>query len=152
MGGVDTDINLASIPVGTILRRVHAGVDVAVVVPSHTPYTAIDAFHVVGGIYTTLTVGGTVLNPATSPTDAAPPLQRWLWWEQLFPVLQPRSDKHHPDSEQVWTFPAKKSPIDVEAQVSASTAIDLHLGIGVNAIPAPVVLVHLHYWASILHS
>jgi hypothetical protein len=120
--------------------------------PAGRPYTEIESAHWTFGLYTTLTVGGTILNPNTSPSDFAPPLQRWLWWQQLTSAPLASPGRNEIDSRQVWRFTHVEPIIDVKAQVLATTAISLHLGASTSHVPAGNKVLDIVYWFSILRS
>lgn len=152
IGGLNTDVDLGSVPLNDTLLRIHGGLRVIAQVPGTHDPSAMLANTWAAGIYTTLTTGGATLNALTQNSDAAPPLQRWLWWERLIPVPRPLSGKQHPDSRQVWYLEPMSSPIDIKAQVKATTAIDVHLAISAVALPTAFRDIHAWFWASILRS
>lgn len=146
------DVSVADIPLNDTLLRVHAGFELVVQVPGNVDYSVISSSHYAAGLYTTLTTGGTVLNPTSNQADQAPPLQRWLWWEQLVPRPAPVSSNPLPDYRREWRYVPAQNPIDVKSQVKATTAISLHLALGVTAIPQAAKSQHLWYWLSVLRS
>ena len=146
------DFVLANIPVGQKLIRVHGAVAVNCHMPAGRPYTEIESAHWSMGLYTTLTSGGTVLNPNSSPSDFAPPLQRWLWWEQLSYEPLPSPGRPATDARQIWRFTPSEPIIDVKAQVLATSAISLHLGTGTSHLPVGAQVIDIVYWFSILRS
>jgi len=146
------DFVLADIPVGQKLIRVHGAVAVNCHMPAGRPYTEIESAHWSMGLYTTLTSGGRVLNPNSSPSDFAPPLQRWLWWEQLSAAPLPSPGYPLSDSRQIWRFSHSELIIDVKSQVLATTAVSLHLGSGTSHVPIGAKVLDIVYWFSILRS
>lgn len=146
------DIDLVSIPVGTTLLRIHAALRVVMTITGFNDHAEIEATHLVAGIYTTLTVGGAILNPATQSADQAPPLQRWLWWEQLSPVWMPVTGKTQPDTRQEAHFLPALGYIDIEAQVSASTAVDVHMAFWRSHTPHGIKVNDAWWFISALHS
>lgn len=151
VGGLATDISAVNVPVGTTMLRIHGGFDFMFVLPGYTDYSVIDGTRVVAGLYTTLTTGGTTLNPGTQQGDFNPPLQRWLWWEQLTPFPLPNTGKQHPDSPQLWSYPTKQNPLDIEAQVTATMAFTVHLALSLSVVPQGLRYGRLYYWLSVLY-
>lgn len=147
-----TDVDVVDIPLNDTLLRAHGSVAVIMSLPNHSPFSAAESAHLVGALYTTLSVGGTLLNPANTTGDFAPPLQRYLWWEELHPVAQPAAGKQFPDSRQVWQFLPAQQPLDIKAQVRATTAISLHLVMFVSNIPSNVKDFDMWWWFSVLRS
>lgn len=146
------DTVLASIPVNDTILRIHAGFELVLEVPGQQSYSAISSIHYVAGLYTTLTTGGTVLSAAGHPADFAPPLQRWLWWEQLVPRPAPMASRPITEYRREWRYTPAQNPIDIKAKVLATQGIDLHLALATTAVPAPVKNQHLWYWISMLRS
>lgn len=147
-----TDVDLIDIPLNDTLLRVHGALNIIVEVAGNTSHSEILASYWSAGLYTTLTTGGTLIDPTTNPGDVAPPLQRWLWWEQLIPVPMPTPNYVLPDTRQQWVYSPKQVPIDVKAQVKATTAISLHLSIFRNHTPLGLKSTDLWYWFSMLRS
>lgn len=150
--GSPQDVSLVSIPLNDTIERIHGACRVIMSLPAHTAFSVVESQHIVVGLYTTLTVGGTILNPSTQSSDFAPPLQRWLWWEQFIPVSMAAPDQGYPDTRQKWIYAPAQNPIDIRAQVKATTAITLHLGFFSSAIPAAVKDLDLWAWWSILRT
>lgn len=71
------------------------------------------------GLVTTIGNGSeTVPDPVSASTDASPPAQRWLWWEQRAPTVvawDPAS------SVAVWQSSPPQEAVDAKAQVRAPT-------------------------------
>lgn len=147
-----TDIDLVSVPLNDTLLRVHGAVAVDMTLPGHTYNPDVQTVQLVAGIYTTLTSGGSLRDPSTQQGDFAPPLQRWLWWETMRPVAQPSAGKQFYDSRQVWQFTPAQNPIDIKAQVKATTAIDLHLSVVTSAFPTTLKQFTIRWWFSVLRS
>lgn len=148
----NADFILEDIPQGQKLIRVHGHVAVNIHLPAGRPYSEIESAHFTMGIYTTLTVGGTVLNPSTQSSDFAPPLQRWLWWEQMSPVPMPVPGHEVTDARQIWVFSHSEAEIDIKSQVLATTAVSLHLSSSTSHVPAGFKVFDIVYWFSILRS
>lgn len=152
IGGLSTDVNLADIPLNDTLLRMHAGLTVIVELPGLTGPETMFASTWAAGIYTMLTAGGTTQNAISNSSDAAPPLLRWLWWESLLPVPQPVPNRAKPDTPQLWYLTSAQNPIDIKAQVRATTAISAHLAISTLALPSPFIKITGYFWASTLRS
>lgn len=150
--GGDTDVALVNIPLNDTLLRIHGGIAIIITLPAHTDHAVIEGSHWVLGLYTTLTVGGSIQNPSSNPGDAAPPLQRWLWWEQLYPVSMASGEQPRPDTRQKWLLVPTQNPLDIKAQVKATTAVTLHLGIHTSSVPAQAKALDVWYWFSVLRS
>lgn len=146
------DIDFASIPLNDTLLRVHGAVSVIMTLPAHSKHADVESVNLIAGIYTTLTVGGTLLHPVTQSGDQAPPLQRWLWWENMHAVAQPPGGTQYPDSRQVWQFTPAQNPIDIKAQVRATTAIDLHLAVETSVFLPELRQFEIWWWFSVLRS
>lgn len=147
-----TDVDLLDVPLNDTLLRVHGAVEVSVTVPGQQTPSEIFLTHIVAGLYTTLTTGGILQDPSSNPGDFAPPLQRWLWWEQLEPQPQPTTNQAAPDTRQQWIYRPSQIPIDVKAQVRATTAVSLHFAIFRSHTPQGVKTFDLRYWFSMLRS
>lgn len=147
-----SDFSLVDIPLNDSLLRIHGGVDIIVEVAGNTSHSEILASYWAAGLYTTLTVGGTILDPVSNPSDFNSPLQRWLWWEQLLPEPRPVTNWALPDARQQWVYRAKQSPLDVRSQVKATTAVSLHLSVFRNHTPLGLKSTDLWYWFSVLRS
>lgn len=79
---------------------------------------AIAANLLVMGIVTVFGDGTeTAPNPLVSPNDAAPPTERWLWWETRAPV--PRA-MDNSAGVVMWTDSPPPEPTDIKAQVLAT--------------------------------
>lgn len=148
----DTDIALVSIPLNDTILRIHGGVALIIALPNGTPFTAVENNHIVMGLYTTLTTGGSIQNPSSNPGDFAPPLQRWLWWEQMFPIAEAVTDRPTNDTRQRYVYTPAQNPLDIKSQVKATTPITLHLGIHCSAIPAQIKVFDMWSWFSVLRS
>lgn len=147
-----TDVDLLDIPLNDTLLRVHGAINVILEVAGNTSHSEPLATYFSAGLYTTLTVGGTLIDPTNNPSDFAPPLQRWLWWEQMRPVPQPVPNWALPDTRQQWVYSPAQIPIDVKAQVKATTAVSLHLSVFRNHTPLGAKTTDLWYWFSMLRS
>lgn len=152
IGGLSTDIDLADIPLNDTLLRVHAGFSVIAQVPGVTGPSIMLGSHWAAGIYTRVTTGGANRNALTQASDANPPLERWLWWENLVPHPAPVPNLALPDTPQVWYLTPAFVPLDIKSKVASTTAVSLHLAISVDVLPVPVIDIHAWYWASILRS
>lgn len=71
------------------------------------------------GLVTTVGNGSeSVPNPRTSPGNADPPTQRWLWWEARSPMIETYSDS----ADAVWYRDTPRTEATlVESMVSAKT-------------------------------
>jgi hypothetical protein len=58
-----------------------------------------------------------VPDPITSPTDASPPTQRWLWWEQRVPTVT-AWDPAAPIA--IWQSSPPQEAVDAKGQVLAT--------------------------------
>src|SRR5215471_4200519 len=66
-------------------------------------------------------------NPYTSPSDPAPPLNRWLWWEVR--SMEPRTWGNAYDDVATWRDTGPVEPNDIKSQVRADTVPGQDLGI-----------------------
>lgn len=148
----ENDVDILDIPVNDTLLRVHGGIEVILQVPGNQDYSTVQSLHFVAGLYTTLTTGGTLQHPATNQNDFAPPLQRWLFWEELFPNPAPNPAQALPDARREYHYVPSQNPLDIKAQVKATTAISLHLAMSATALPQAAKEWHLWYWFSMLRS
>lgn len=148
----ENDVDLIDIPLNDTLLRVHGSLELILQVPANQDYSTIQNLHFVCGLYTTLTTGGTLQHPATNQVDFAPPLQRWLFWEEFFPHPAPNTGPSLPDARREWHYVPAQNPIDIKAQVKATTAISLHLALSATALPTAAKDWHLWYWFSMLRS
>lgn len=146
------DFDLLDIPLNDTLLRVHGSLSMIVEVAGGTSHAEILASYWSAGLYTTLTTGGTIIDPTNNPSDFAPPLQRWLWWEQMRPIPQPVPNAARPDTRQQWVYSPTIPLLDVKAQVKATTAVSLHLSVFRNHTPLGVKTTDLWYWFSMLRS
>lgn len=109
---------LVAIPLGTTLRRIRwswgfAGTtsDVVDMAGVHVnPFTL--------GLVTTVGNGTeTPPNALDAPYDAAPPTQRWLWWETREPIAVAID---HAAGVIEWRDSGPQEPVDVKSQVIAT--------------------------------
>lgn len=147
-----TDIVLMDVPLNDTLLRVHGAISVLVEVAGNTSRGEVLASYFSAGLYTTLTVGGTLIDPTNNPSDFAPPLQRWLWWEQMRPTPQPVPNYAREDTRQLWIYSPAFPLLDIKSQVKATTAISLHLSVFRNHTPLGVKVTDVWYWFSMLRS
>jgi hypothetical protein len=142
---------LGSIPAGSTLLRVHAGVRFSLRVPALADPNLIMPWGVGCGIYTTLESGGTVIYPISDNEDQDPPEQRWLWLERISVVPQPFPTTGL-NAYWMWSGVPAANPIDIKAQVKASAALNLNLSWEPTAAaPAVVSVTQIVYWASFLY-
>lgn len=103
---------------GSTYRRVRWSWGFAGVTADTVDVGAIVSNYLVAGIVTTIGNGTeTVPNPVTAPEDAAPPTQRWLWWEarQAIPVAV-----DHAAGIITWRDSGAQEVPDVKTQVLAT--------------------------------
>lgn len=146
------DINVLSIPLNDTILRIHGGLTVIMTVKNHTPFAFVKGVQIFSGLYTTLTTGGTTLLPAEDSGDFAPPLQRWLWWEDMPPVPQPAPGIPYPDSRDLYKFTPMQTPFDIRSKVKATSPIDLHLVLETSEFINVLGDFDVWYWFSVLRS
>lgn len=122
---------IVTIPAGSTLLRVHAGLDVQTRYwTPDDPNKALEFWTGVG-LYTRNTSGGTVLTPLTNPTDEGPPTQRWLYWRVLTQWPMPPGVPGQ-GGYQMWGSSYVPWNIDVQAPVKANS-VELTLSIAWEA-------------------
>lgn len=109
---------LAAVPAGDTITRLRFSWGFYFDTPSLTDMQNI-AFNVLSfGWVTTVGNGSEPVPPAkTSPGDAAPPLQRWLWWEVRQPVPSAIDDSA---GIITWRDSGPQDRLDARGQVHAS--------------------------------
>lgn len=150
--GTQWNNTLVTVPAGHTLLRIHAGFTFQVRASAMTDPNQVSQYAMVAGIYSTLQAGGTIIYPADSPADAAPPTQRWLWWEQITTLPRP-SGWSVPAAYWLWAGGPARGYIECEAMVKASAAaVNINLSgqvegtLGVGWAKSAV------WWASCLYS
>lgn len=79
---------LCAIPAGSTYRRVRWSWGFSGDTATTVDMAAMRLNILTAGMVTTIGNGGeTVPNPLTAPNDAAPPTQRWVWWEARQPIV-----------------------------------------------------------------
>lgn len=109
---------IASVPAGLTISRIRFGWGFYMDTPT-TDDMQNQAFDLmIWGLVTTIGNGTeTVPNPRTSPGDAAPPTQRWLWWEVRAPVV---SSIDNNANVVAWRDSGPQEPTDARGQVLAT--------------------------------
>lgn len=109
---------MCAIPSGSTYRRVRFSWGFAGTTPTTTALNPMFYGEVVMGLCTTIGNGSEVPpNPYTSSGDAAPPTQRWIWWEARQPVITAVSQ----DAGIIaWRDGGNQEIVDTKAQVLAT--------------------------------
>lgn len=109
---------IASVPAGLTISRIRFGWGFYIDTPT-TDDMQNEAFDLmIWGLVTTIGNGTeTVPNPRSSPGDAAPPTQRWLWWEVRAPVV---SAIDNAANVVTWRDSGPQEPTDARGQVLAT--------------------------------
>ena len=111
---------LLAIPNGDTIRRVRWGWGFAGFTEVTTDLWATASNVMTAGLVTTIGNGTEVPPPAyTNPLDAAPPTQRWLWWEQRQPVP---TSIDAAGGTVGWRDSGPQEIVDVKTQVLATGA------------------------------
>lgn len=107
-----------SIPAGDTLVRIRFSWGFYIDTPSITNMGNV-SFNIMSfGWVTTVGNGSEPVPPAkTSPNDAAPPLQRWLWWEARQPVVSAIDERA---GVIAWRDSGPQEEMDARGQVHAS--------------------------------
>lgn len=109
---------LCSIPSGSTLRRVRWSWGFSGVTSDLVDIAATMENTLVSGLVTTIGNGGeTPPNPAIASGDAAPPTQRWLWWEIRQPIV---TAVNHAAGVITWRDSGPQEVPDVKTQVLAT--------------------------------
>lgn len=109
---------LCAIPSGATYRRIRWSWGFAGVTSDIVDVNATMANTLVAGLVTTIGNGSeTPPNPATASGDAAPPTQRWLWWEIRQPVV---TAVDHAAGVTTWRDSGPQEIPDVKTQVLAT--------------------------------
>lgn len=122
---------------GSTYRRVRGYWGFAGVTADTVDVNQITSNPIIAGLVTTIGNGTEVPpDPVNSPSDAAPPTQRWLWWEerQIIPIAV-----DHAAGIITWRDSGAQEPMDVRTQVLAT------------GIPEGDFLNMWFSWASINH-
>lgn len=146
---------IASVPLGSTLERVHFGWGFN----GNTRATsaASDTEHnlQVMGVVTTVGNGTEhVPNARTESADAAPPAQRWIYWEARPPRLVGFSDGA---DLFMWADNGPQAPVDTKGMVSAKTigagnTLNVWASWAANGAWESNAYVNLWYWASLLYA
>lgn len=109
---------LCAIPAGDTYRRIRFSWGFAGVTADVVDVASIMAQTLVAGICTTIGNGSeTPPNPAVSSGDAAPPTQRWLWWEIRQPIP---TAVDHAAGMITWRDSGAQEVPDIKTQVLAT--------------------------------
>lgn len=121
---------LAQLAPGQTLARVHFGARwTGVTSNEQEMQTLADDFMALGIVSVTSAHSGAIPNALTAATDAAPPLERWLWWAttQMRPTIL---GSEHPDVT-VWctdvTVLSEGSQGMVKANIAAGQTLGIYL-------------------------
>jgi hypothetical protein len=109
---------LCSIPSGSTYRRVRFSWGFVAATPTLVDIENITFAIITLGLVTTIGNGSeTVPNAVTAAHDAAPPTQRWIWWESRVPVVSAMSNAA---GMIVWRDSGPQEPTDTRSQVLAT--------------------------------
>ena len=107
-----------AIPNGSTYRRVRWAWGFSGDTADTVAMDSIRSNYLVMGLVTTIGNGGeSVPEPISSSGDAAPPTERWVWWEARQPVVQAVS---HAAGVIAWRDSGPQEVPDVKAQVLAT--------------------------------
>lgn len=110
--------HIAAIPAGLTIARIRFSWGFVLDSPAVTDIQAIYNNLMVLGLVTTVGNGTeSVPNPRTSPGDAAPPTQRWLWWETRAPIVTAMSNEL---GVIMWRDSGPQEETDARGQVLAT--------------------------------
>lgn len=109
---------IASVPAGLTISRIRFGWGFYLDSPVLGYYQNVAFNLMIWGLVTTIGNGTeTVPGPRTSPGDAAPPTQRWLWWETRQPTITSISEE---SGVVAWRDSGPQEPTDAKGQVLAT--------------------------------
>ena len=109
---------MASIPAGLTISRIRFSWGFYIDTPALDDMSNVAFNTMVLGLVTTVGNGSeTVPNPRLNPGDAAPPTQRWLWWETRNPVVTAVSEGANVIT---WRDSGPQEPTDAKGQVLAT--------------------------------
>lgn len=125
---------IASLSPGQTLARVHFGARwFGVTSSEQSMQTLADDFMAVGVVSQTSAHGSTPPNALTGAIDAAPPLERWLWWAttQMRPIT---IGPEHPDIS-MWGTDVTSIIDDTKGQVKANVPAGQSLDVYISWAP-----------------
>lgn len=109
---------MCAIPSGSTYRRVRFSWGFSGYTASATDVAAVQNNILVAGLVTTVGNGTeSAPNPITESGDAAPPTQRWIWWEARQPVATAIDEAA---GLIFWRDSGPQEPVDAKAQVLAT--------------------------------
>lgn len=109
---------IASVPAGLTISRIRFSWGFYVDTRAVEDYQNLAFNLMVWGLVTTIGNGTeSVPNPRTSPGDAAPPTQRWLWWEARSAVVTAIDEAA---GAATWRDSGAQEPSDARGQVLAT--------------------------------
>jgi hypothetical protein len=109
---------IASIPASLTISRIRFSWGFFITSPAVSDMTNFAFNAMAWGLVTTIGNGTeTVPNPRLNPQDAAPPTQRWLWWEVRTPTVAAISEGA---GVIAWRDSGPQEPTDAKGQVLAT--------------------------------